>query len=108
MNFKNLAQAKKSINIGDVVTIKKPLDSLEEARKVTKKNTTSISTFSPNTRTWKGDIGCDIQLIWQKAKNTRIIGNKIQFIANNEDNDQWQIDRLKEMNIDYWLEITIH
>ena len=103
--FNNLTQTKKLINVGDTVVIRKPIEGIEQVRNVTKKNSTSISTYNPEISNWKGGKGSDIQLLWQKAKDTRIIDNKVQFLANEETCDKWKVEDLKELGLDYWLEL---
>lgn len=115
--FKNLSEVKRNINIGDSVIIRNYMrDELEE-RKVTGKNTVGITTYSPSridyrkSKFIKGEfhevLGADVILNWQKASETRVVKNKVQFLANENNCDKHLLEHLNEMNLDYWLELEI-
>lgn len=106
--MKTLAEAKRKIEIGNKVLVKNFIKEKEEIREVTGKNTVSITTYSPTTRnTMKNTVGADIIMEWQRARDTRIIGNKVQFLAKEGLVDNHTIKDLKEKGIDYWLELEV-
>ena len=115
--FKNLSDVKRKINIGNRVIIRNYIKDDFEEREVTNKNTISITTYSPTRiSTSKSKIvngayqivyGTDVILHWQKANETRILGNKIQFLANSSNCDESALEHLNKMNLDYWLELEI-
>ena len=105
--FKNLAQVKREINIGDRVTIINLMKDKKETRQVTNKNTVGIKTFSHTTKAFNGQLGTEVMLNWQKAKDTRISDNKIYFLANENTVDKWLVNELKERGLDYWLVLEV-
>ena len=106
--MKTLAEAKRKIEIGNKVLVKNFIKEKEEIREVTGKNTVSITTYSPTTRNiMKNTVGADIIMEWQRARDTRIIGNKVQFLAKEGLVDNHTIKDLKEKGIDYWLELEV-
>lgn len=105
--FKNLAQVKREISVGDNVIITNLMKDKKETRQVTNKNTVSITTFSPTTKASNRQLGTEVILDWQKAKDTRIIGNKVYFLANENNVDKWLVDELKERGLDYWLVLEL-
>ena len=105
--FKNLAQVKREINIGDRVIITNLMKDKKETRQVANKNTVGIKTFSHTTKALNGRLGTEVMLEWQKAKDTRISGNKIYFLANENTVDKWLVNELKERGLDYWLVLEV-
>lgn len=105
--FKNLTQVKREIGIGDNVIITNLMKDEKETRQVTGKNTVGIKTFSHTAKALNGKLGVEIILSWQKAKDTRVSGNKIYFLANENTVDKWLVDDLKERGLDYWLVLEV-
>lgn len=105
--FKSLAQVKRELNVGSKVMIKNYMKEKFEKREVSKVNTTSITTHSPTAKSYRGNMGVDIQLLWQKASETRIIGSRIQFLANEKNCDVPTLEHLKKQGKDYWLELEV-
>lgn len=115
--FKNLSDVKRKINIGNRVIIRNYIKDYVEERKVTNKNNVSITTYSPTristskskivNGTYQIVYGTDVILHWQKASETRILGNKIQFLANSGNCDESALEYLKNINLDYWLELEV-
>ena len=105
--FKNLAQVKRAINIGDRVIINNLMKDKKETRQVASKNTVGIKTFSHTTKAFNGQLGVEVMLNWQKAKDTRVSDNKIYFLANENTVDKWLVDELKERGLDYWLVLEV-
>ena len=105
--FKNLTQAKREIGIGDRVIITNLMKDEKEARQITGKNTVGVKTFSHTAKSLNGKLGIEIILSWQKAKDTRVSGNKIYFLANENTVDKWLVNELKEHGLDYWLVLEL-
>lgn len=105
--FKNLAQAKREIGIGDNVIVTNLMKDEKEARQITGKNTVGVKTFSHTSKSLNGKPGIEIILNWQKAKDTRVSGNKIYFLANENTADKWLVNELKERGLDYWLVLEV-
>lgn len=105
--FKNLAQVKREINIGDRVIITNLMKDKKETRQVANKNTVGIKTFSHTTKAFNGRLGAEVMLNWQKAKDTRVSDNKIYFLANENTVDKWLVNELKERGLDYWLVLEV-
>ena len=105
--FKNLAQVKREIDIGDNVIVTNLMKDEKETRQVTNKNTVGIKTFSHKAKALNGKLGVEIILSWQKAKDTRVSDNKVYFLANENTVDKWLVDDLKERGLDYWLVLEV-
>ena len=106
--MKTLAEAKRKIEIGNKVFVKNFIKEKEEIREVTGKNTVSITTYSPTTKSiMKNTVGADVIMEWQRARDTRIVGNKVQFLAKEGLVDNHTIKDLKEKGMDYWLELEV-
>lgn len=90
-NFKNLAEVKRHLQPGSKVIINKFMQGFREEREVVDNNTVGITTYSTQQinqehflRTGERIFGTEIELNWQKAKDTVIRGNMIYFLMNSD------------------------
>lgn len=99
--FKTLTDVKKKVKIGDIVKITNKLHGKIEERKVVKVQTNAIVT-SPLYEER------EIWLNWQRARNTRIDGNKVQFLLASEEIGEYTANNPEQYGIDtdWWLELS--
>ena len=100
--FKTLSDVKKSIKVGDVIKINNKIHGKNETRKIVKVQTNAIVT-SPM------DEDREIWLNWQRARNTRVENNKVQFLLAEEEIGEHMAKKPKAYGIDtdWWLELEI-
>lgn len=102
-----LASVKRMVEIGDTVEVINYLKDYREKRKVTKKQSNGIYTYSPTRKSWNSKQGVEIFLGWQKARNTNIIDEEneiiIQFLAHKEEG----VSPLDNFKNNVWLELIV-
>lgn len=98
--FKTLTDVKNKVKVGDIVEITNKIHGTHRKSKIVKVQGNAVVT-SPI------DEEREIWLNWQRARNTRVKGNKVQFLLSKEEIGESIVDYPEQYGIDtdWWLEL---